>query len=227
MDATGLYTAGNTEGTFTVRAESDGCRPGTATVKISRCTIVNRSCCENDGRAGGQDSVQLEVDSACGGRESPFRFPYRVVESSNHPVLQFCCGGITYVNTSPESTAPGSYTASLTVENVQRPQERLTLTYVFTMNADRISSISPDCTQRQPFAPAEMPAGVSSSIYLSNGHPQLEILAAPGHPYLIEASTNLTDWIDIGTQIADRQGKVSFTDRDGRFASRFYRVVAP
>jgi len=227
MDATGLYTAGNTEGTFTVRAESDGCRPGTATVKISRCTIVNRSCCENDGRAGGQDSVQLEVDSACGGRESPFRFPYRVVESSNHPVLQFCCGGITYVNTSPESTPPGSYTASLTVENVQRPQERLTLTYVFTMNADRISSISPDCTQCQPFAPAEMPAGVSSSIYLSNGHPQLEILAAPGHPYLIEASTNLTDWIVIGTQIADRQGKVSFTDRDGRFASRFYRVVAP
>jgi hypothetical protein len=45
--------------------------------------------------------------------------------------------------------------------------------------------------------------------------------------YVIQASTNLFDWVTVGSVIADAEGNVNFTDPDSdKHPARFYRVVA-
>jgi hypothetical protein len=44
--------------------------------------------------------------------------------------------------------------------------------------------------------------------------------------YVIQASTNLLDWVTVGSSIADDEGTVSYTDADSdKHPARFYRVV--
>ena len=44
--------------------------------------------------------------------------------------------------------------------------------------------------------------------------------------YVIQASTNLLDWVTVGSVIADAEGNVSYTDPDSdKHPARFYRLV--
>jgi hypothetical protein len=44
--------------------------------------------------------------------------------------------------------------------------------------------------------------------------------------YVIQASTNLVDWVTVGLAIADAEGNVTYTDPDSdKHPARFYRVL--
>jgi|GEM_PF-666646 len=63
---------------------------------------------------------------------------------------------------------------------------------------------------------------------LADGHVQLSIWGQPGVTYTVQASTNLVDWVDIGTAQAGPNGEATFEDPAGGTAPRrFYRLVEP
>jgi len=68
---------------------------------------------------------------------------------------------------------------------------------------------------------------LSPPTHLANGHTQLEILSEPGERITIQASSNLVDWVTIGTGNANAEGVVTFEDADaGRHPVRYYRAVS-
>jgi len=72
------------------------------------------------------------------------------------------------------------------------------------------------------------PARISIVFRSANRPLQLELAGEPGRQYLIQASTNLTEWVDLATRTADRDGVITFEDVNARaFGSRYYRVKEP
>jgi hypothetical protein len=69
---------------------------------------------------------------------------------------------------------------------------------------------------------------VSVPIGLPNGHTQLQLLAEPGARVTVQASTNLADWVTIGTATASADGVLQFEDTEAAsHALRYYRVLSP
>jgi len=67
---------------------------------------------------------------------------------------------------------------------------------------------------------------IKPAVHLARGTAHVEFVGIEGQTSVIQASTNLTDWVTIGTCQADQQGQVRFADPDaGRYPIRFYRVV--
>jgi len=65
---------------------------------------------------------------------------------------------------------------------------------------------------------------LTSAVY-ANGALQLTGTGSGSTTYNIQATTNFTDWINVGTAPADASGNFSFTDPNaGSFAYRFYRA---
>ena len=63
---------------------------------------------------------------------------------------------------------------------------------------------------------------------LTNGHIQVRFAGIPGRTYRIQASTDLLNWVDIGTVTQDSSGILQFEDNGSPgFARRFYRTVTP
>jgi len=63
---------------------------------------------------------------------------------------------------------------------------------------------------------------------LSNGAVRLGFNATTGFSYSIQASTNLSDWQTIATNISGTGGSYSYEDSEGtNFSTRFYRVMWP
>ncbi len=57
---------------------------------------------------------------------------------------------------------------------------------------------------------------------------KVKFAAAPGRAYLVQASTNLTDWITVGVATELGTGAFEFEDTEAdKFAGRFYRVATP
>lgn len=72
----------------------------------------------------------------------------------------------------------------------------------------------------------ETTPAVLQIVRLPNGSLVLEVQGQPGREYLIQASTNLTGWTTIATEVASG-GVIQFTDPDtGTNPVRFYRAVA-
>jgi sugar lactone lactonase YvrE len=60
----------------------------------------------------------------------------------------------------------------------------------------------------------------------AGGEVQITFPGNAGHVYLIQASTNLVDWVSVSTCKADDEGNVRFTDSDrAGIPLRFYRAV--
>jgi hypothetical protein len=82
-------------------------------------------------------------------------------------------------------------------------------------------------TGTPPFIPAQpaeigaiVPSGSASSTM------RLEVRGAPSRVYVIQASTNVTDWVTIGLGVTDADGNVEFTDPNAANPPiRFYRAV--
>ena len=67
------------------------------------------------------------------------------------------------------------------------------------------------------------PAVLIGAVY-SGGQYCFIVLGTAGIPYVVQASTNLLDWVALQTNTAP----FNFTDPNaGKFAKRFYRVLAP
>ena len=63
---------------------------------------------------------------------------------------------------------------------------------------------------------------------LTNGQTQLQGTGISNLTYVVQASTNLSDWATIGSVGADNTGLFSFTDTNAPlFNTRFYRVCSP
>jgi hypothetical protein len=70
-------------------------------------------------------------------------------------------------------------------------------------------------------------AKVSPPISPAHGRLQLEVLGEPGERFTIQASSNLVDWVTIGTCTANGEGVATFEDADaGRHPVRYYRAVS-
>jgi len=82
-----------------------------------------------------------------------------------------------------------------------------------------------------PPAPATTPqvahAGRLSTGSGSGNAMRVQFIATPAQLYRVQASTDLKNWLDIGTSLADDKGVCEFVDRDSpKFSARFYRLVA-
>jgi hypothetical protein len=71
------------------------------------------------------------------------------------------------------------------------------------------------------------PPQINPVMQLVGGRFQMSFASQPGCNYVVQASTNLTDWIPIWTNTA-LGSSLLFEDSDtANFDRRFYRVVAP
>ena len=66
---------------------------------------------------------------------------------------------------------------------------------------------------------------IGTITQLPNGRVQFDFTGAGGRSYIIQASTNLTDWQNIRTNVG-LNGPITFTDSFANFTRRFYRVKA-
>ena len=64
---------------------------------------------------------------------------------------------------------------------------------------------------------------IATITQLPGGQMQFDFTGASGRSYVIQASTNLTDWQNIRTNIG-LAGPITFTDSFANFTRRFYRV---
>ena len=66
---------------------------------------------------------------------------------------------------------------------------------------------------------------IGTITQLANGRVQFDFMGAGGRSYVIQASTNLTQWENLRTN-AGVSGSVTFTESLTNRARRFYRVRA-
>jgi lysophospholipase L1-like esterase len=63
--------------------------------------------------------------------------------------------------------------------------------------------------------------------YGPNRELHLDVKRDPGRVHLVQASTNLADWVDIGIATISPDGTYKFMDHDaGRYPNRYYRFVS-
>jgi len=69
---------------------------------------------------------------------------------------------------------------------------------------------------------------LASPILTGNGQFQFQLSGPGGNEYVIQASSNLTSWIPIATNVIPADGVMTFTDPDAtNYSQRFYRAVMP
>jgi len=78
----------------------------------------------------------------------------------------------------------------------------------------------------RPCAP--LPMSFSAPVRLSNGALRLGFTGTAGFSYSIQASTTLTEWMTIATNLPGSNGNYFHDDSHvTNFSSRFYRVIWP
>ena len=74
--------------------------------------------------------------------------------------------------------------------------------------------------------PSNPPNGKLSVSSLKGGQLQFTLAGASGQTYVVQASTNLVDWVPIYTNVAPASGLLQFVDPGTtNYPSRFYRTV--
>jgi uncharacterized repeat protein (TIGR03806 family) len=71
------------------------------------------------------------------------------------------------------------------------------------------------------------PPVLFTSVLFTNGDFQLELSGVPGNNYVLQASTNLFDWISISTSAAPASLFYLYDPAATNFPYRFYRVLQP
>jgi hypothetical protein len=67
---------------------------------------------------------------------------------------------------------------------------------------------------------------VKGGVLVNGGKVRLHFTALPGESYLVQASTNLVNWIELGTITADANGDIHFEDLNSAACpAKFYRAV--
>ncbi|HEY2952936.1 MAG TPA: hypothetical protein VGK40_10150 [Verrucomicrobiae bacterium] len=77
-----------------------------------------------------------------------------------------------------------------------------------------------------PFQPASFCYNPTNFAHLENGQAFLQLSEFQSHTYLLQASTNLTNWTTLTTNLLQFRGTISVTDPDaGSYNKRFYRAI--
>ena len=75
---------------------------------------------------------------------------------------------------------------------------------------------------RPPYSPATL----SSTVYRANGQAQFQVTAANFQQFVIQGSTDLSNWVAFATNSIAVSGSATITDpQAGSFSNRFYRAV--
>jgi hypothetical protein len=75
--------------------------------------------------------------------------------------------------------------------------------------------------------PPSQEASIAVVTNSSQGMPTFQLTGQPGYTYIIQASTNLVNWVNL-TTLVNTNGTVTFTDPSTtNYPQRYYRAVAP
>jgi uncharacterized repeat protein (TIGR03803 family) len=123
--------------------------------------------------------------------------------------------------------------ASISIEEALAagvPQQRVQQAQKFLVQGDAEAAAGPCGNSileyRQAWRHAIRPQ-LSIPRHLPNGHAQLELLSEPGAPATIQASTNLVDWVNLGTAKPGPDGILHYEDpQAGSYSVRYYRALS-
>ncbi|MDD5140868.1 MAG: fibronectin type III domain-containing protein [Verrucomicrobiales bacterium] len=122
------------------------------------------------------------------------------------PKIRYSAGSSATMTFKPARNATGTATVTVTVSNGAKNNNRVTRTFTVTVLP----------------AGQTMPATLKAAAQAS-GQFRLNITGVSGLKYIVQASTNLIDWIPVQTNTAP----FDFTDpHTGEFSQRFYRSVS-
>jgi hypothetical protein len=119
----------------------------------------------------------------------------------------------------------GAATVSVTVNNGARSNNIITRTFTVTLvpqdaSTNLISGTTGTTTT--PMAPGLAVAAALTPTARVGGQFALTVAGADGQQYVIEASTDLANWVPVQTNTSP----FTFVDPDtGKFSQRFYRSV--
>lgn len=139
-------------------------------------------------------------------------------------------GFITYVNGAPPNPNAPSATAARIIEYTHDPVPQVVfdLSFYDTNANPNSQGVLVYRSDRIPDLYGHLAEPVPDLVVSDgNGIPLLEFSADPTYSYLVQASTDLTNWTTIGTAVQeDGVGDYDFEDLyANQFAARFYRVV--
>jgi Bacterial Ig domain/Fibronectin type III domain len=123
----------------------------------------------------------------------------------------------------PVANATGSTTLTLTLNDGATTNNITTKTFtVSVINTNAVSSISSTSNLRNNVTIEPPPAATLTQATYENGQYGFNVSDASGSQYVIQASTNLVDWVSVETNTAP----FTFVDVSaGQFSQRFYRAV--
>jgi len=94
-------------------------------------------------------------------------------------------------------------------------------TYFFAAKAVNSSGIESDYSVQLAYV-VPGPAAIFGKLHFSNNTASVAVTGLPGSMYVIQASTNLVNWVSLETNVTPLQ----FMDTNaGRYNRRFYRAV--
>jgi arylsulfatase A-like enzyme len=115
---------------------------------------------------------------------------------------------------------------------VQTAQIAPTILTLLGLNPLALQAVQIEGTKVLPgFDPAQLtipsaPSRASSPVQLTNGRSQFQLSAGAVETFSVQASTDLTNWVSIGTNALAVGGSATITDPDAAsFTNRFYRAV--
>lgn len=157
-------------------------------------------------------------------RDGPAGFNYRVSTEERSDFFSFLVDGVVQTNLSGE-TGWQRYNFQLPA-GTHRLEWRYQKDGGFASNLDAVFLDNVDLPLVVPKT-ADTPA-VLGRIGDSAGNPQLRVRGQTNQVYLIQASTDLSNWQTIGTNIAVH-GYILFRDPQpaGLYNARYYRVLVP
>ncbi|HEV2693167.1 MAG TPA: aryl-sulfate sulfotransferase [Verrucomicrobiae bacterium] len=140
-------------------------------------------------------------------------------------------GTVSYIN----GVHPSSHNANASMVRIKEYTHEAVPQVVFDLAFFDYTNVSPTYTgytcyrsYRVPdlYTHPAMPVA-DLTIGLQDSSPSLTFSANSTHVYLVQSSTNLTDWATCGTAVQQgTPGNFNYTDNDdGQSTSRFYRVV--
>jgi len=127
----------------------------------------------------------------------------------------------------PMTNATGTATITVTVNDGGKSNNIVMQTFAVTILDDSLMTLSiqsairaaPITTEQEP---EPEPAAALGSPNYSNGQFSLTVTGTSGFNYVVQASSNMTDWASIQTNASP----FTFVDPDaGQFNQRFYRAI--
>jgi hypothetical protein len=156
------------------------------------------------------NSLRLRVTVACSNQRLVSRPTVRYVSPATSGALTFCPGSLT-----------GTATVSVTVNNGARSNNVITRSFTVTIvprgaSTNLVASISGTT------GTTNITAATLTAAAQVGGQFALTVAGAAGHQYVVEASTDLVNWVPVQTNTAP----FTFVDTAaGQFNQRFYRSV--